>query len=167
MDFDTMVKKYSKYVYTIAFTYLRNHHDSEDVMQEVYESLFKSDPVFQNDIQERMWFSKTTANKSINALKKKNRHPQETLDDELPASCEPEYDDVLMAINSLPEKYKRVVLMFYFDSFSVAEIARSLFISVSSVTTRLSRARDLLKKQLKGDYDYEIPSCAEKTDREH
>lgn len=61
----------------------------------------------------------------------------------------PEESEVFLAVMSLPEKYRTVLNLFYYEEYSVREIGELLGIRVSAVTTRLSRAREMLKQKLK------------------
>ena len=55
------------------------------------------------------------------------------------------------AVNRLKPEFKEVVLLFYYQGFNVTEIADMLQIAEGTVSSRLSRARDKLQKELKGD----------------
>ena len=65
-----------------------------------------------------------------------------------------EKSEVFYAVLDLPEKYRMVVHLYYYEDYSVAEISEILSRKESTVKTQLYRARELLKQKLKGEYDY-------------
>ena len=67
-------------------------------------------------------------------------------------SIEPNYRELLQTILDLPEKYRKVIYLYYYEGYSAAEIGQILETNVNTVYTNLTRARKLLKKEL-GDYD--------------
>ena len=88
------------------------------------------------------------------------RSPQEAEDvvqtvaislDEVVLSVQPENRDIVHAVMELPEKYRAVVSLHYFEGYSFREISKFLHISISAVSMRLYRAKSILKKQLGGD----------------
>ena len=75
--------------------------------------------------------------------------------DELPLSAPEDAspdDTVLHAVLALPEKYREVVTLYYYQSLSSQEVARVLRVPQATVLTRLNRARRLLESELKGWY---------------
>ena len=65
----------------------------------------------------------------------------------------PETDDLMGAILRLPDRYKTAIYLYYYEGYSVNEIARMLHKPSNTIKTRLARARKLLKKELGGDLD--------------
>ena len=77
----------------------------------------------------------------------------EALSEEIPFDS-PEKSDVYYAVLELPQKYRTVIHLFYYEDMSVAEIGKVLNRNESTIKSQLHRARELLKSKLKGEYDF-------------
>jgi RNA polymerase sigma-70 factor (ECF subfamily) len=143
-------------VYKMAFTYMKNAYDAEDVYQIVFENYLLHQPTFENLEHEKAWFIRTTINACKNALTSGWRKRMVVSEDTVfssVAQSEEEKDDersekLLAAVLKLPHKLSVVIQLFYYEEYSVKEIAEILHISVGTVTTRLNRARKKLEKSL-------------------
>lgn len=156
MDFDSIYEKYGNMLYKVAFVYLGNAENAEDVLQDVFIAYLNTNKQFKTDEHKKAWLIRVTHNKCINLLKSPSR--KNTDIDDVQLSCEEEDRDakldVIKQINLLPTKYKSVIILHYYNEFSVDEIAKILKISKSAVKMRLKRAREALKIQLE-DNTYE------------
>lgn len=155
-DFKTIYNKYGEMLYRIAFVYLGNPHDAEDVLQDVFISFLHNPPKIKNDEHEKAWLIRTTQNKAINLLKSTSRK-NVNIDDlqiHIDDTNKDLHLDVLKQVISLSPKYKTVIILYYYNDYSVSEIAQILKISKSAVKMRLKRSRELLKIQLE-DYENE------------
>ncbi|MDF2821435.1 MAG: polymerase sigma factor, sigma-70 family [Clostridiales bacterium] len=143
--------KYSIYktmLFRIAFSYLGNKHDCEDILQEAFIKLCYHSPDFQSDEDEKRWVVRITINLCKNHLKsfwRKKRIDTEELE---AYAYESEDRDVLISIIQLSPKYKTVILLFYFEGYKISEIADIMKLSESAVKMRLKRGRELLKIEL-------------------
>lgn len=138
----------------LAFSYLKNMFDAQDIVSDVFVAYISSAPDFESDEHERAWLIRVTINKCKNSLKKSSRLRR--LDDIVHYSP-PEQDDieVLSAVLSLPEKYRLPVHLFYYEDMSIAQIAKALGEKPATIGSRLARARKLLKDYLLLEDDYE------------
>lgn len=148
------VIRYSDSLRRLAFTYVKSVHDAEDVVQDVFLTYLRQAPSFESDAHERAWLYKVTANKSRNVRKAGWFRNRCELSEELGYLPE-EQSGVLEAVLSLSEKYRLPIHLFYFDGYSIEEIARLLKAKPATIGTRLARGRSLLKKQLGGFDDEE------------
>lgn len=142
------VETYAQGVVRFAFSYLRCLADAEDVAQEVFLAYMKKAPAFRDTAGERAWIFRVTANKCKNVLKSgwfKSRNP---LPEELPAA--PQDRDVLEAVLSLREKYRVPIHLYYYEDYSIREIAELLGASPATVGTWLARGREILRAQIGG-----------------
>lgn len=148
--FNAAVHQYQDMVYRVALHVTASPPDAEDAVQEVFLRLFAYQKPFDSEEHLRRWLIRVTVNICKNILKSQRRRRWVPLDDvaEQPVFDEPIDREVYSAVLSLPEKYRIVLDLFYYEEFSTAEIAAILKLRQSAVTTRLSRARALLKKQL-------------------
>jgi len=147
---DEVVNKHADMVYRIAFTQMKNKTDAEDIFQEVFLKLCKSEVAFKTDEHIKAWLITVT----INTCRKSFASPWNKKMVEMPEDLE--YKDkqqdfeVVPTVQSLPQKYRTVIHLFYFEDMPVADIAKVLKSTVSTVTSQLSRARNLLRSKLKG-----------------
>jgi len=156
IDFQTKYKEYGEILYRIAFVYLGNPDDTEDILQEVFISLLYNSPEFKTKEHEKAWLIRITQNKCINFLKSSSRKTVPIDDLQLPTYSQnnEEKIDVVKKILALPIKYKSAVILYYYNDYSVPEIAKALKISKSAAKMRLKRSREILKIELE-DYNYE------------
>ncbi|MBE6754720.1 MAG: RNA polymerase sigma factor [Ruminococcaceae bacterium] len=153
-----IVMEYSKTLYRIAFTTLRSIPDSEDIVQEVFLRLLKTRPQFASREHEKAWLIRVAVNLSRNRLRHSSRS-------ELPLELCPEsvnelvQDDfaerdgsLLQAVLALPEKYRTIIHLYYYEDYTIGQIAQILAIPSATVGTRLARGRAMLRKMLEGGY---------------
>jgi RNA polymerase sigma-70 factor (ECF subfamily) len=103
--------------------------------------------------KEKAWLVVTVSNVCKDMLRRHYRSDRNIDDYESLSSPEPEIDQTMEAILSLPEKYKTVVYLFYYEGYTAREIARILDEKPNTVSTRISRARLLLRAKLGGTFD--------------
>lgn len=136
-------------VYRLAMVYLGRHADAEDVTQEVFLRLLCRAPAFTDGEHQKRWLFRVTANLCRDQLRGFWRKKVTALDDALPAAS-PEEREALAAVMALPEPYRLPIHLYYYEGYSVAEIAEILRLGQSAVKMRLKRGRELLKRELEG-----------------
>ena len=136
-------------VYRMAYSYLRDHHDSEDVAQEAFLRLAQSGKRFADKPQVEAWLIVTAANLSRDLLRRKRRLDLPLEEARHSATEEhPRAGDLRAAILALPEKYKLPIYLHYYAGYSVEEIAQILRRGENTVKTWLSRGREKLREGL-------------------
>jgi RNA polymerase sigma factor (sigma-70 family) len=147
--------KYSDMIRRICFMYLRNRADVEDVFQEVFLKLLQSKVVFENDEHTKAWLCRIAINKCKDVCKSFFRKHVFSIEDmELPFEDKVE-SDIMVAVLSLPPKYKDVIYLFYYEQYTVPDMAKLLNQKENTIYSNLHRARELLKRELGGiDYAY-------------
>lgn len=161
--FETYFRKQYTLVYRVAFMQMKGHADAEDALQEVFVRLLKYQPQFENEEHEKAWFIRTTMNICKDILKSK-WHSSTVSIDKIP-DCEKKYfhlpyvkeDETLWAVLELPEKYKSCLYFFYYEDYSIKEIAQFLKIPENTVKTNLKRGREMLKAALEKDAGKKLP----------
>lgn len=148
-QFEAAYNAYGGAVYRLATVYLGRHTDAEDITQEVFFRLLYRAPAFVDEAHKKRWLLQVTANLCRDQLRSFWRKRVAELEDTLPASA-PEELEALNAVMSLPEKYKLPIHLYYYEGYSVAEIAEILKLGQSAVKMRLKRGRELLKLELEG-----------------
>lgn len=147
------IEKYHGTVYRLAYSYLKNSHDAEEIVQEVFLKLYMSDGCFERDDNVKAWLIRVSINLCKDRVKSFWFKYRSELDMDISTESEEE-NSLLEIINRLKPEYRAIILLFYYEDYSVKEIAKMLGISPTAVTTRLSRARKKLKNLLlKEDYD--------------
>lgn len=147
---DELVGMYSAMIYRLAYTRLQSVYDAEDITQEVLLKYIRADKSFNDEEHRKMWLIRVT----VNAVKSWtvsawNRHtvPLEYAGEV--SYTEKEVSDIKEAVKMLPEKYRMPIHLFYYEGFSVKEIAKALSVAEGTVKSLLSRGRDKLKAMLK------------------
>ncbi len=163
---EEIISKYTNVVYRVAFEYLKNKYDAEDICQEVFLTYWDKQPVFENEIHEKAWFIKVTVNKCNNLWKmpwnrKKAFMEEEAMEVQSGSIVKDDFTDRLSdnmaiskALSTLMGKERIMIYLFYYEEYKMSEIADILKISENAAYVRLNRIRRKLKRLLKGDYDY-------------
>ena len=134
-------------VFRLAYSYLKNRADAEDVCEEAFIKLYLYNGSFETDENCRAWLMKVTVNLSKNILKSCWFSRRTELDENLPAQHNEDYF-LCEQLKKLPLKYRVVIHLHYYEGYSVAEISSMLDISESNVKARLKRGRDKLRSIL-------------------
>ncbi len=148
--FETVYSNYANMVYRLALSYLNHKEDAEDVVQDVFTKYMCGLHFPMDKEHEKAWFIRITINQCHDSLRRKKHRTHISLDEiEDFQGYEQEISFTLQeTLQNLPEKYKSVIILHYLEGFSVQEIAKICRISVSATKMRLSRGRELLKKEL-------------------
>lgn len=149
------LKKYSDMVRRICFLYLRDSTDVDDVFQEVFLKLLQKKTSFENEEHEKAWLIRVTINKCKDILKSFWRKNIDSIENiELPFEDKIS-NELLKVVLSLPEKYKDVIYLYYYEEYTVPEMAILLKKHENTIYSHLHRARALIKQKLGGkEYDY-------------
>ena len=150
------IERYSDTIRRLCMLHLKNRDDTEDIFQTVFLKYVLSPVSFESEEHEKAWFIRVTINACKDFLKSFFRSRTVPLDEltELPAALPADYSDVLEAVFSLPQKYREVVYLHYFEDYTAPQISRILRKNVNTVYTLLTRSRQILREKLGGD-EYE------------
>ena len=141
--------KYGDDVFRLAYSWLGSRHDAEDVCQSVFLKLADGKTELWPG-REKSWLLTATANACKNHLKSFWRRNVGQLDESIPFEA-PRDRELHDAVMTLPPKYRAVIHLYYFEGYDQGEIGAILRISRTAVQTRMSRARAMLKKELRDD----------------
>lgn len=152
--FEAYFREQYSLVYRVAFLQMKRHADAEDAAQEVFMRLLKYQPQFENKEHEKAWFIKTTVNLCRDILKSKWNSTTVSLE-KIPEQEKGYFhlsymkeDETLWEVLELPEKYRDCLYFFYYEDYSIKEIAKLLGTPENTVKTNLRRGREALKKRL-------------------
>ncbi len=151
---------YTDMVLRIAVNYCKEYSDAEDITQDVFLKLYETKTDFADDEHIKRWLIRVTVNDCKNYLASAWRRRMQPMEFQKIESVLETADRGLQedaeayalfeAVTSLPEKYRSVVHLYYYEDYQVKDIARILQKKETTIQTRLMRARKMLKKQLKG-----------------
>ena len=148
------LEKYGDTVYRICFLYLKNRDDAEDAFQDVFLRYIQANKHFQSEEHEKAWLCTVAFNRCKDLLKSAARKTVGFDDVAEPGRCDDYHDNpVLEAVMALPDKYKDVIYLHYYEDWPAAKIARVLKCSENTVFSQLSRGRQLLKERLGDDFE--------------
>lgn len=143
------VRTYEASVLRLAYAYVRNTQDAEDISQEVFLAFMRVAPAFTSAEHEKAYLLRATVNRCKNHFKSgwiKNRRPMP----DASAYEAPEASPVLNYVLALEEKYRMPLHLHYYEGYSIKEIARILGEKPATVGTRLARGREALKSRIGG-----------------
>lgn len=144
-----VVERWGDMVYRLALARTASVPDAEDVFQEVFLRYFRHEERFHSDEYRKAWLLRCTINRCKSLLAspwRKRTVPLETAEE---VGVEDDYREVYSAVLSLPEKYRAVIHLHYFEGLSVAEMAAALNSTEGTIKSQLSRGRALLRDMLK------------------
>lgn len=156
-DMDYLISEYGDSLLRMAFLYLRDEHLAQDAVQDTMLKVFMNYSEFNGEASEKTWIMRIAINVCKDYLRKAWRKHIDAYAalERIPApdNIDSTIDDTLIKqVMQLPSKYKEVILLFYYQGMKISEIAETLHIPDRTVSTRLKRARDRLKANLKGWY---------------
>lgn len=145
------INKYKDMVYRLAFTYLKNSHDAEDITQEVFLKYVTLDKIFQSDEHLKSWLITVTINHCKNLLKSSWFKKTQPLDENIQFEQQ-KNSNLYHAVMTLSKDYRTVIYLFYYEDYSTKEIASMLGKNESTIRSHLARARKKLKNILLEDW---------------
>ena len=150
-----LMKEYQTNLFVTAFNICKNAEDAKDVVQDTFIAYMTSNQKFNDEGHIRAWLFRVAINKAKDFNKsfwKRNRMPLEDYMETLPFETK-EDSSLFEAVLNLPEKYRVVIHLFYYEDMSIKEISGVMRISESNVKVRLSRGRKFLKNVLMEEWE--------------
>ena len=148
------VEKYADTVRRVCFMHMKNYSDVEDVFQDVFLKYILYEQPFENDDHEKAWLIRVAINSCKDVLKSFSRRMVQSFEDvdAEPLYIQDEDKGVLDAILRLPDNYKNVIYLFYYEGYTAVEIARILNKRENTIYTWLSRAKAKLEADLGSEH---------------
>ncbi|MCL1832694.1 MAG: RNA polymerase sigma factor [Oscillospiraceae bacterium] len=140
-------------VFQVALGYVKNIHDADDIVQNVFFKLYRNKKTFVNDEAQKAWLIRVTVNECKDLLKSLWRRNRSDFDESLaaPDVHDSEQTNIGEYVRCLKPKYRTVIYLHYYEGYSTNEIARMLKMTQTAVTTQLNRARNQLKQAIISD----------------
>ena len=151
---EKVIDKYSDMVYRIALTRTGCIENAEDIFQDVFIKFSEKKPKFENEEHEKAWFIRVTINMTKNMNNYSWNKKIVTLDESIVFETKEE-NDVFSVVCQLPQNYKTVIYLSYYEGYKVKEIASLMKTREGTVKTWLFRAREILREKLEGGFENE------------
>lgn len=151
IDTEILMKKYKDNLFAVAFNICKNPADADDVVQDTFITYHTLNKQFDSEQHIKAWLIRVGINKSknmVNSFWHRKSMPLEDYIETLTFET-PEAEILFEQVIKLPEKYRIVIHLFYYEDYSIREIATILKVSEGNVKVRLTRGRRLLKETLK------------------
>ena len=159
MVVERLIEDYGQDVLKIAYLYVKDQQLAEDIFQEVFYKVMKNYHKFEHLSSEKTWLIRITINTckdllrtswlrrvtTFGTLEEQNQTQYEQPFDKTQSESNNELYEMIM---KLPQRYKEVILLFYYEDFSYDEMAKILNIPKGTVQSRLARGREKLKKMM-------------------
>lgn len=142
-------EKFKNTVYSVIFSYVRDHDDASELSQDTFIKLYTYDGGFDSDEHMKAWLIRVAINSCNNHFRSRKHISSSPIPEDLPSEEKHELNELLAEVMKLPEKYRVPLHLFYYEDYSITEIAKVLDLPDATVKTRLKRGRDKLKKTLR------------------
>lgn len=153
-EFSGYVHSFHGTVFRLAYSYLRNREDAEDISQEVFMKLYSSSKRFNDEEHLKRWLILVTSNLCKDVLRSARFRLNTELTEDIPFN-ETQESGIMDYIRRLKPDYSAVIYLFYYEDMSVKEIASALKLTQTAVTSRLCRGRNQLREMLLKEEYYE------------
>ena len=151
---ENFMKQYGNQVLRMAYAYVHNMDEAEDILQETLIKILEVKLESDNEEYIKAYFLRTASNIAKNHISANKRHETDELNEELVAEEKADLSFVWEAVKSLPDPQRDVIHLFYEEGYQTAEIANILGRKEATVRSDLKRAREKLKVILKEVYDF-------------
>lgn len=148
-EWEALVRRNSPHMLRAAYAILHSTYDAQDAVQDAFLKLLRYQPQFHDTEHEKAWLLRVTINTAKNDLKVLKRMSQHQLTE--PAAPPPADSPVLEAMRLLPEAYRIILHLYYYEGYSIKEIAHIAKLPAATVGTRLARGRKKLTALLEGE----------------
>lgn len=157
------IQQYYDRLTYIAYTYVRNRSQAEEIVQESFVNAYRSRQQLRDSSSAYSWLIRIVINQCHTAIRKNKREwTTASIPEQTSSSAEDIYvritqhQEVYSAIMSLAEKYRMPIILFYFEELSIRDIADALHLGEGTVKTRLARGRKKLKHILTGSDESDL-----------
>lgn len=150
-----LLDAYGNCILRLAYSYLHNMSDAEDILQDTLITYIKTAPQLTGAAHEKAWLMKVAANLSKNKIRYNQVRRADELDETLAAKERKDLQFVWEAVRQLPDHYREVIHLFHYEGYSTAQIAQMLGRKEGTVRSDLRRGRMQLRDILQEEYDFE------------
>jgi RNA polymerase sigma factor (sigma-70 family) len=151
---EKILDDYGNNILRLAYSYLHNMSDAEEILQDTLIQFLQAAPHFENETHKKAWLLHVAGNLSKNRIDYNRVRDADELNEELVSEERSDLSFVWEAVKALPVKYREVIHLFYQEGYQTAEIASILHENEVTVRSHLNRGRAKLKEVLKEAYDF-------------
>ena len=168
-DFEMYISRYSDMVYRIAFNYLKNREDAEDVYQNVFLKLYRNAKKYRDEEHAKRWIIRVTMNECHSLWRLPWKQRRSFVDDigktmEVKQSEKMTQHDssdlyeesVRDMLSAIPPKYGMVLYLYYYEEYSTKEIAGIMKCKESTIRSQLKRGKDILRERMENSREFEM-----------
>lgn len=151
--YNEIVENYSDMIFRIAYQYLFNKYDAEDIVQEVFVKLLTKRVIFKDEEHIKSWLIRVTINQCLDykkSLTKKSTVPIENM--EIP--FEQKEGEILEELQLLKEDERNILYLYYYEGYKIKEIAKILKQKQNTINSKLTRARKKLKEIMEVEHEW-------------
>ncbi len=161
--FEVLMEQYKVYLYRVAYCHCKNQEDALDAVQECVTAAYLNIGKVHSPEYFRTWLTKILIHAVQKEKKKAALRAEVPFEEGWERTAEEgilpeERMDLYHAIDALPQKYRSIIILKYFNDFKISEIAQVMEMPEGTVKGFLSRARKMLKERLEGGSAYESES---------
>lgn len=154
-NIEKLLDMYGNNILRLAYSYLHDMSDAEDILQDTLIKYMQSAPAFLTESHKKAWLLRVATNLSKNKISYNRIRETDELEETLIAEEREDLSFVWEAVSNLPTRYREVIHLYYQEGYPTKEISKILNRNESSVRSDLKRGREALKKVLKEAYDFE------------
>lgn len=152
---ESLLDQYGNRILRLAYSYLHNMSDAEEVLQDTLIQYLKTAPELKSEEHRKAWLLHVAGNLSKNRIRYNKVRCADELSETLAAEEREDLSFVWEAVKVLPEKYREVIHLFYYEGYRTKQIAEILNRKETTVRSDLLRGREQLRTILKEAYDFE------------
>lgn len=156
-NIEKAIREHADMVYKLAVINTQSKTEADDIFQDVFLKLLRYENTIKSEEHLKAWLIKVTINQcksKVTSIWNKRKVSIDSLIEVAEEKDENDYSDIGEAVRELDSKYRDVIHLYYYEEFSIKEIAEILDCKEATIKTRLARGRKILDKALKGNYDY-------------
>lgn len=150
--FTEIYEQYYKDVYRLIYSYLLNKQDTEDILQKTFTKLYKNCSKFKkNDVNVKKWLFRVAINEVNDYFKlfwNKKKSYYEKLDNV--RNNKNDNEEITLLVETLDKDYRIPIYLYYYEGYSISEIAQIMKKTETCIKTRLKRGKEKLKKEMEG-----------------
>ena len=147
-EFCDKIKTYEKQLYAVAFAILKNEADTEDAVCSAIQKSYENLDQLKSVHKFKAWITAIVRNEALQLLRKRMELPGNETVETMLEPVEDVHNELWDVVEALPEEYRLVIVMYYYNGLTIREIARILEIPLGTVKSRMNRGRNILKEIL-------------------
>lgn len=146
-QYNKIVENYSDMIFRIAYQYLYNKYDAEDIVQEVFVKLLSRKVIFKDEEHVKSWLIRVTINQCLDYKKSLAKRSTVSIENmEIP--FEHKEEGILEELQLLKEDERNILYLYYYEGYKIKEIAKILKQKQNTINSKLTRARKKLKEMM-------------------